>query len=971
MRQHFKMHKFSKTLIAGLITGGALLAQPALAQLSTATIRGQITQSGAPAKVQIVATNKATGASHRATTQADGSYVLVGLTPGSYAISVVGSKEAAQEVTVQVGETASVDLALSAGASATLDRVQVVGSLGRKDVKSSEVGTSVSRTQIENLPQVTRNFLAFADLAPGVRFSVDPSTGYVKMQGGAQNQDNVNVFIDGVSQKNDILRGGIAGLDSSRGNPFPQSAIAEYKVISQNYKAEFDQVSSAAITAVTKSGSNELHGEVFWDHTGDSMTAYSPFEKQNKANGSDRAKFNQDQYGFSFGGAIKPDVAHYFLSYEGKENGSPRNVGLASVASILPNAGTAATFYGMQGSHNQTFKEDLVFAKVDLELSGDSRLEISGRVRRESDLVAENTGLSAPGNDKNRSNDETRFDLKHEWTGNNLFNEARIGYENYVWSPKSALNAPETKYFVSPTNSIQDKREFIWTGGSPDAQHREQTGLLFQDDLTWTGMPGHTVKGGAKLKDATFDLSGTARSVDVLQVLLDKTTGNPIKGLNSADLSTDYFFKDSAIAPMPVKYKDKQFGIYLQDDWAVSKQLELNLGMRWDYEDNMLNNSYVTPADRVAAINGLDVSRYGITPAAGQTYRQSLAKGGVNIDDYISTGSSRKAFTGALAPRVGFSFDVNGDKQTVAFAGLGRSYDRTMANHAIDELQKNAQPGGEIWMIRNNFKMPFADQFSAGLRQAVGAWNTEVGATYSHAKNQFNWTGGNRDPNGGWATQSPIDPLWGGPNGFGTLILGDFVTQTKTQTVYLKADKPYTRASGWGGGITYTYSDGQTTNKEWTNDIFNWTAGRSTSGWNPSTDVEKHRIVANGVTDGMLPWGLMLSARLTLGSGLPYRITDCAAGWDKCISVKGDGGAFRQLDVGVSKDVGVGMGKFALRVDVINLFNTVNYGGYDNWGGGPSTPPKNWVGGDNDHLGVAGGIAGPMRTVKLSAKYSF
>jgi hypothetical protein len=294
-----------------------------------------------------------------------------------------------------------------------------------------------------------------------------------------------------------------------------------------------------------------------------------------------------------------------------------------------------------------------------------------------------------------------------------------------------------------------------------------------------------------------------------------------------------------------------------------------------------------------------------------------------------------------------------------------------MANHAIDELQKNMQAGGEIWLISNKFKMPFADQFSAGLRQAVGAWNTEVGATYSHAKNQFNWTGGNRDPNGGWATQSPIDPLWGGPNGFGTLILGDFVTQTKTQTLYLKADKPYTRTSGWGGGVTYTYSDGQTTNKEWTNDIFNWTAGRSTSGWNPSIDVEKHRIVANGVTDGVLPWGLMLSARLTVGSGLPYRITSCAAGWSNCISVKGDGGPFRQLDMGVSKDVGVGIGKFALRVDVINLFNTVNYGSYDNWGGGPSTPPMNRVGGDNAHLGVAGGISGPMRTVKLSAKYSF
>ncbi len=213
MLKNMNMQRFNKTVIAGLITGGALLAQPALAQLSTATIRGQITQQGAPVKapVQIVATNKETGATHKATTQGDGSYVLLGLAPGSYTISVVGSKEKSQEVTLQVGETAAIDLALSSAAGVSLGQVQIVGSLQRKDVKSSEVGTSVSRAQIENLPQVTRNFLAFAELAPGVRFNVDPSSGNSKMQSGAQSANNVNVFIDGVSQKNYVLTGGVSG----------------------------------------------------------------------------------------------------------------------------------------------------------------------------------------------------------------------------------------------------------------------------------------------------------------------------------------------------------------------------------------------------------------------------------------------------------------------------------------------------------------------------------------------------------------------------------------------------------------------------------------------------------------------------------------------------------------------------------------------------------------------------------------
>ena len=65
---------------------------------------------------------------------------------------------------------------------------------------------------------------------------------------------NTNVFIDGVSYKNDILLGGVVGQDSSRGNPFPQNAVQEFRVLTQNFKAEFEKASSAAITAVTKSG---------------------------------------------------------------------------------------------------------------------------------------------------------------------------------------------------------------------------------------------------------------------------------------------------------------------------------------------------------------------------------------------------------------------------------------------------------------------------------------------------------------------------------------------------------------------------------------------------------------------------------------------------------------------------------------------------------------------------------------------
>ncbi|MYN39019.1 TonB-dependent receptor [Duganella sp. FT109W] len=928
----------------------ALLAAPyASAQLSSATIQGQVTRgSAAAAGTPVTAVNQANGYAYNAVTRADGSYVLTGVAPGTYQIKV--GDQQSELVTVSVGQTSQVDLQLHDG----MTQVVITGSATRRDVAGSEVGTSVSRQQIEKLPQVTRNFLSFADLAPGVRFDVDQS-GNVKLQSGSQNQDNVNVFIDGVSQKNNILRGGVSGIDSSRGNPFPQSAVAEYKVISQNYKAEFDQVSSAAITAVTKSGGNELHGDAFWDHTGTNLTALDPFQKTAEAQGVARPASSQDQYGMTLGGPIKKDVAHYFFAYEGKKIDSPRQV-ILQRTDLLPNAGIVPSLLAQQGATVSTFKENLFLLKIDAQIGDDQRVEATARIRRETDQIPEDAKLSVAENTLSRSNDEDRFDFKHEWTGNGFLNEARLGYEKYTWNPHSTAATPYIRYQVSPSNSDNNVVDVIITGGSPNNQFREQRGETVQDDLTYTGFKGHTMKGGFKVKHISYDLSGTARAVDQLYERIDTVTG-----------LASIIRTDGAIPASGVDFDNNQYGIYFQDDWQVNNKLLLNLGLRYDYEDNMLNDSYVTPADRVAIFNKQD-PRDGAP--AGQTYAQSLAKGGVNINDYISTGNSRKPFKNAWAPRLGLSYDINGDRASVLFAGWGRAYDRTIANHALDEAQKNAQAGGEIWMIKNDHKMAYTDQYSFGLRQALGIWNGEAGYTNSRSHNQFNWFGGNRDPQGGWGTQSPIDPLFGSVPGYSTLVLGDFISQAKTDSVYLKMDKPYSKASTWSLGATYTYSRGETTNKEWTNNIFNWTYGRYPYAWNPSTDVERHRLVVAGVSDGWLPWGLMMSGKLTLGSGLPYRITDCSTGFNQCVSAKGEGSAFHQVDVGLSKEVAFRFGRVSLRADVLNLFNSINYGGYDGWGGGPGNP-QNRLGGDNKNLGTPNSIGGPMRTVKFSARYAF
>jgi outer membrane receptor protein involved in Fe transport len=969
----------------------ALAGGAAQAQLSTSTIKGQI--AAAQAGTAVTAVNLANGNTYRTTTLADGSYVLTGLAPGAYEIRVGERKS--EPVTVQVGETASVDLALpAAGAQQT---ITITGTAQRQGVKDSQVGTNVSRRLIENLPQSTRNFLSSADLAPGVAFSSD-DRGNTTVQSGAQNYNGVNVYVDGVGQKNNILKGGLTGQDSSRGNPFPQSAIAEYKVITQNYKAEFDQVSSAAITAITKSGTNQFHGDAYVDRTGTNWRAKSVFEKEREASGVPLPPSEKYEAGFSLGGPIQQDALHFFVAYDGKKIDDSRQVVPKNLDRFSGNVGLVPTLRAKQGSTVDPFTEHLFFAKADAQISDDRNLSVSLRVRREADTLPENQDLSLPGNDKDRTNDETRLDVLHQWTIGPWQLDTRGGYEKFQWNPKSSATEPLLKYKVANKRPqlLTDSADVAFDGGSPDAQNRQQKGFTLSQDATYNGLAGHVIKGGVKLKSIEYDLSGTSRSVDAVQTLIDLDSGQPFyvgtrctgsNVINNGDQS-DQCRIERALAPATANFKNKQLGLFLQDDWAVTKQLELNLGLRYDYESNMLNNNYVTPADRVTALFAPDTRTFvGQTADPGQTYAQSIAKGGVDVSQYIADGRSRKPFRKAFAPRLGASFDLFGDKATVLFAGYGRSYDRTIANNALDELQKNQQTGGEIWLIRNDFKMPFADQFALGVRQAVGEWNTEATLSRIDAKNQFIWFSGNRDLNGGFFFESPLDPLSGGPSGFGSVLLGDFVGRTKTNALLLRAEKPFTSASGWSATFAYTYSDAQTTHREWNNDIFDFTHGKpGQGGFKPSTLVDKHRLVAAAVADGLLPWGLTLAGKVTLASGYPRRLTVCPGGFPApnpdpalarvgtCDVVEGYSPSFRQVDVSVSKQVAFGEHKFSLRADVLNLFNTTNYDGFDDFVGAPPAAagaPTNRLGGDNLNLDKPNSIRGDPRTFRLAVIYRF
>ncbi len=157
-------NRYRKTVLAAAI--GAALATGAgmpiavWAQTADATLRGK-----AAANTEVVARNIATGVTRRTKADAEGSYTLPGLQPGTYTVAAGPGTEAT--VTLSVASTATVDLAPATSEAAPLAEV-TVRAQRLVEVRTSEVGTTVSLQQIETVPQITRNFLEFADTVPGV-----------------------------------------------------------------------------------------------------------------------------------------------------------------------------------------------------------------------------------------------------------------------------------------------------------------------------------------------------------------------------------------------------------------------------------------------------------------------------------------------------------------------------------------------------------------------------------------------------------------------------------------------------------------------------------------------------------------------------------------------------------------------------------------------------------------------------------
>ncbi|WP_236493807.1 TonB-dependent receptor, partial [Xanthomonas phaseoli] len=960
-------------------------AAPAFAQSTAATIRGQVTVDAAPAaQAQVTATNLATGLT-RTVQVSNGGYSVGGLPPGSYRIDVTANGQtSSQNVTVQVGQTATLNLgvggepATAAGGNATtLDAVQVKAPPVLVETRTSENATYISNVQIQNLPRATRNFLELADTVPNVQFTRE-ANGTTKVRTGATSAEGTNVYIDGVSQKNYVLTGGVSGQDSSRGNPFPQSAIGEYKVITSNYKAEFDQVSGAAIVASSKSGTNDFHGSFFWDTSNDGWREESPLEKKAGV----RDDFEETQYGATFSGPILKDKAHFFIAYEAKEYTTPNVVIPGSIYSDRVDQ-LPAQLQPLVVTSSTPFKEDLYFGKIDWTIGENNLFELTGKYRKEDEL--NDVGrTSTYEHGSINGQEEKRANLRWQYSGANFLNEANLSYESAFWNQAPINNG--NGYILSYAPGRGNETDILAAGAGSSFQRKGQKGWTFQDDLTlnsleWHG--AHTVKMGVKFK-----------SID-----LDSTQFNPANPQYYYNILTDVEtpYRVRFGAPLvegggSVVSKNKQYGIYLQDDWEVNEHWTLNLGVRYDYEETPAFLDFVTPSDVASALQNWP----------------NLRNANYNINDFISTGNNRKAFKNAWQPRLGASYDLFGDQAHVIYGGAGRAYDRnifdylaleqlnnsfksysyyfTSANNptclgdpctawnpaynsqdGLNTLTANSTGGGgrEVYLIDNNLKTPYSDQFSIGMRNMVPLWGqdwfTDVTLSRIESHDGFAFVRGNRLPDGsffqpGTTSGVPTD----GPNGYSAIVLGTNGVETRNNQLALQVEKPFDEESGWGLTVAYTYSDAKE-NRQFGEHYALDRERIQDYGWREAGGIPKNRLVVTGIYE--LPYEIKLSGKLSLASQTARYGQNCLAGNDQCeiIQFKPDGTlGYKEFSIAANKEWDTGGGvKFNVRADILNVFNWVNYATFN----GDTGTLQDL----NTAYGTPTGVlASPMRTFRLA-----
>jgi Carboxypeptidase regulatory-like domain len=682
--------------------GSLALAQSAV----TGAVGGAATDpnNAAVANATVTLRSMDTNKTETVTTDSAGRFRFTNLQPGSYAITITATGFAEfklEQLAVEVGRLSEVDAPLQVGgASAAVD---IVASAAAVNTESKEFTTNINQTAINELPINGRRWSNFVILTPG---SVpDGSFGLISFRGVSGLLNNNTV--DG-GDNNQAFFGEERGR-TRLSYSISQSAIREFQVNTSNYSAEYGRAAGGVTNAVTKSGTNKLHGDGFYFQRNNDWGARNPraFQTIIVPGGTTTVGIKPEdvrhQFGGTLGGPIIKDKLFFFFSYDQQKRNFP-GLGVFSTATFLNGLsrttltgkgltndqidGSIAFLNSLTGTVPRKGDQTLVLPKIDWQINSKNTFSINyNRLRWDSpagvQTQATNTrGRASFGDDG----------VKVDWgtarltstINSRLVNEFRAQYARDLefqvsqtpldGEPRTAINGS------APDVGLQGGLNFGKPNFLERASYPNEKRTQFTDNVTAT-LGANTLKFGGDINyvrdvlNNLFTESGSFFYNNLNEFIFDYATWRFSLPTNRTCIgSTRQVGKcysgnfNQGFGPLGTKFSTKDYNFYTQYDWKFLPNVTINLGLRYEYQQ--------FPDAQIPNPNTA------VIPNTNVTFNQATSQ----------LPSDKNNF----GPRVGFAVALTGDGRTSLRGGYGLYYGRTINSTIYNGLINTGNASGQI-----------------------------------------------------------------------------------------------------------------------------------------------------------------------------------------------------------------------------------------------------------------------------------
>ncbi|HVF29333.1 MAG TPA: TonB-dependent receptor [Pyrinomonadaceae bacterium] len=634
------------TLVLGL-TLFSVVSTPA--QATTAGVTGRVVdgQGNVVPGAKVTAKNRATSSERTAVTNSDGDYTITELAPGRYDITAEApsfSRALVEDLELNVGSRQTINIDLKPGN--VTETVTVTADVPLVETTKSEIGHTVTPTEIQNLPLLNRTFAGLTIVAPEARpvGNFDPTKtriGNVAFNGGDGRSVNVNV--DGGDNKDNVV--------GSLLQNFSYESIQEFQIQQHRWGADQGRAIGGVVNVITKSGGNSVHGSLFANFRHDDIQASTFFDNLNReANaGYRKPPFERQEAGGSIGGPIKKDRLFYFAALELFRERSFNALAPGALSQLILIPGAAPV-----ESIATPYDDTLFSGKIDHTLASNQSMYYR---------------FSYQSNES--PNDQIATPARTDPSGGNFTtNKAYSAAINHTWNISPSTLNQFTFHFQDFKNEILPAAEgltlnfptgFTIGQNANTPQATEERKYQFRDDFT-INKGSHTLKFGANYIHTIlggYFYFGT-RGYSLTFRDTPSTIAALPAGFNTPGLLSALTFSDGAASHDQVI---DQLAFYGQDDWKITRNLTLNLGLRWDA--NIGNLPAQDQNRSMLILRQLNHPR-----ARALTADQ---------DKLTRTTPSWTEFQ----PRIGFAWDPWGDAKTVIRGGYGIFYDQIFQNLSL------------------------------------------------------------------------------------------------------------------------------------------------------------------------------------------------------------------------------------------------------------------------------------------------